>query len=157
MLDLYDKIQDAVEFIRGHCDRKPHAGMILGTGLGPLVDKIDVAASIDYGDIPHFPKSTAVSHKGRLVCGTLNGLPIVAMEGRLHMYEGYPLKLITLPVRVMKALGAELLVVSNACGGLNPYYHWRHHVDRRSNQPDGRQPADRDQRRSTGTSVSGYV
>ncbi len=122
MLDLFDKIQDSVAFIRSQWDATPHAGIILGTGLGPLVEKIDIAASIDYGDIPHFPKSTALSHKGRLVCGTLNGLPVMAMEGRLHMYEGYPLKLITLPVRVMKALGANLLVVSNACGGLNPYY-----------------------------------
>lgn len=122
MLDLYDKIQEAVAFIRSQWDTPPKAGIILGTGLGSLVENIDVAASIDYGDIPNFPKSTATSHKGRLVCGTLNGLPVIAMEGRLHMYEGYPLKLITLPVRVMKALGADLLVVSNACGGLNPYY-----------------------------------
>ena len=122
MLDLYDKIQEAVTFIRSQWDTPPKAGIILGTGLGSLVENIDVAASIDYGDIPNFPKSTATSHKGRLVCGTLNGLPVIAMEGRLHMYEGYPLKLITLPVRVMKALGADLLVVSNACGGLNPYY-----------------------------------
>jgi purine-nucleoside phosphorylase len=123
MLDLYDKIQEAVAFIRSQWDTPPKAGIILGTGLGSLVENIDVAVSIDYGDIPNFPKSTATSHKGRLVCGTLNGLPVVAMEGRLHMYEGYPLKLITLPVRVMKALGADLLVVSNACGGLNPYYN----------------------------------
>ena len=122
MLDLFDKIQEAVTFIRSQWDQQPHAGIILGTGLGPLVQKIDVAAAIDYRDIPHFPQSTATSHKGRLVCGTLNGLPVMAMEGRLHMYEGYPLKLITLPVRVMNALGANLLVVSNACGGLNPYY-----------------------------------
>ena len=87
-----------------------------------MVEQIDVAAAIDYADIPNFPKSTATSHKGRLVCGKLNGLPVMAMEGRLHMYEGYPLKEITLPVRVMKAMGAELLVVSNACGGLNPNY-----------------------------------
>ena len=123
MLDLYDKIQEAVAFIRSQWDTQPKAGIILGTGLGSLVENIDNAVSIDYGDIPNFPKSTATSHKGRLVCGTLNGLPVVAMEGRLHMYEGYPLKLITLPVRVMKALGADLLVVSNACGGLNPYYN----------------------------------
>lgn len=122
MLDLYEKIEEAVQYIRSHWDQTPRAGIILGTGLGPLVQKIDVAASIDYADIPHFPQSTALSHKGRLVCGTLDGLPVMAMEGRLHMYEGYPLKLITLPVRVMKALGANLLVVSNACGGLNPYY-----------------------------------
>ncbi len=122
MLDLFDKIQESVQFIRRHWSQVPHAGIILGTGLGPLAEKIDVAASIDYGDIPNFPQSTALSHKGRLVCGTLNGLPVMAMEGRLHMYEGYPLKLITLPVRVMKALGANLLVVSNACGGLNPNF-----------------------------------
>ncbi len=122
MLDLYDKIQEAVNEIRKHWTGTPHAGIVLGTGLGSLVEKMEVDAAIDYGDIPHFAKSTALSHKGRLVCGTLNGLPVVAMEGRLHMYEGYPLKMITLPVRVMRALGAGLLVVSNACGGLNPNF-----------------------------------
>ena len=122
MLDLYDKINEAVEFIRGQWSETPKAGIILGTGLGPLVERMDIDVSIDYGDIPNFPKSTALSHKGRLVCGKLNGLTLMAMEGRLHMYEGYPLKYITLPVRVMKALGADLLVVSNACGGLNPYF-----------------------------------
>ena len=122
MLDLHDKIEDAVAEIKKQWDKIPHAGVILGTGLGSLVQEIEVDVAIDYGDIPHFPKSTAVSHAGRLVCGTLAGLPIVAMEGRMHMYEGYPLDMITLPVRVMKALGAELLVVSNACGGMNPNY-----------------------------------
>ena len=122
MLDLFDKISESVEFIRGQWDGQPKAGIILGTGLGSLVDQIEVQAAIDYGDIPNFPKSTATSHKGRLVCGTLNGLSVMAMEGRLHMYEGYPLKEITLPVRVMKAMGCDLLVVSNACGGLNPNY-----------------------------------
>ena len=122
MLELHDKIEDAVAEIKKQWDKTPHAGVILGTGLGSLVQEIEVDIAIDYGDIPHFPKSTAVSHAGRLVCGTLAGLPIVAMEGRMHMYEGYPLDMITLPVRVMKALGAELLVVSNACGGMNPNY-----------------------------------
>lgn len=122
MLDLYDKIQEAVGAIRKQWQGTPHAGIVLGTGLGSLVEKMDVEAAIDYEDIPHFAKSTALSHKGRLVCGKLNGLPVVAMEGRLHMYEGYPLKMITLPVRVMRALGADLLVVSNACGGLNPNF-----------------------------------
>ncbi|MAP72708.1 MAG: purine-nucleoside phosphorylase [Planctomycetaceae bacterium] len=122
MLDLHEKIEDAVSEIKKHWDKTPHAGVILGTGLGSLVKEIEVEVTIDYGDIPHFPSSTAISHAGRLVCGTLAGLPIVAMEGRMHMYEGYPLKMITLPVRVMKALGAELLVVSNACGGMNPNY-----------------------------------
>ncbi len=122
MLDLFDKINESVEFIRKQWTETAKVGIVLGTGLGPLVENIEVQASIDYGDIPNFPKSTALSHKGRLVCGTLNGLPVVVMEGRLHMYEGYPLKEITLPIRVMKALGADLLVCSNAVGGLNPYY-----------------------------------
>jgi purine-nucleoside phosphorylase len=122
MLDLFDKLTEAVKAIRNQWNKTPHAGIILGTGLGSLVEEIDVEATLDYADIPHFPQSTAVSHAGRLICGTLNGLPVMAMEGRMHMYEGYPLKLITLPVRVMHAMGAELLVVSNACGGMNPTY-----------------------------------
>jgi len=122
MLHLYDQINQAVKFIRENWDGQPKAGVILGTGLGSLVKQIDIESAIDYADIPNFPKSTATSHAGRLVCGTLNGLPVMAMEGRLHMYEGYPLQAITLPVRVFKAMGANLLVVSNACGGLNPYY-----------------------------------
>jgi purine-nucleoside phosphorylase len=120
MLDLYDKIQEACDAIRKRWDRKPHAGIILGTGLGPLVEKINVQETFDYAEIPHFLKSTATSPRGRLVCGELCGVPVVAMEGRFHMYEGYPLKQITLPVRVMNALGASLLLVSNACGGMNP-------------------------------------
>jgi purine-nucleoside phosphorylase len=122
MLDLFDKVVEAVKAIRAQWNKTPHTGIILGTGLGSLVEEIDVEATLDYADIPHFPQSTAVSHAGRLICGTLNGLPVMAMEGRMHMYEGYPLKLITLPVRVMQAMGAELLVVSNACGGMNPTY-----------------------------------
>jgi purine-nucleoside phosphorylase len=122
MLELYQQIQEACGFIRQHWTQTPHAGIILGTGLGPLVEQIEVEASIEYESIPNFPKSTATSHRGRLVCGKLCGLPVMVMEGRFHMYEGYPLKQITLPVRVMKALGAQLLVVSNAAGGMNPYY-----------------------------------
>jgi purine-nucleoside phosphorylase len=123
MLDLYDKIRDAQVYIRRHWDRSPALAIVLGTGLGGLVDDIDVEASIEYSDIPHFPQSTATSHRGRLVCGTMAGVPLVAMEGRFHLYEGYSLKQITLPIRVFKSLGAELLVLSNACGGLNPYFH----------------------------------
>lgn len=122
MLDLHDKIEEAVSTIRNAWDGVPRAGVILGTGLGSLADSIEVEASLDYGDIPHFPTSTATSHRGRLVCGKLNGLTVVAMEGRFHQYEGYPLKQITLPVRVMKALGADVLCVSQAVGGMNPYY-----------------------------------
>ena len=122
MLDVFDKMNDAVAAIRERGDRVPHAGIILGTGLGSLVEEIQEEAAFDYEEIPHFPQTTAVSHQGRLICGTLHGLPVMAMEGRFHMYEGYALKQITLPVRVMKSLGAQLLVVSNACGGMNPNY-----------------------------------
>jgi len=122
MLDLYEKTQEACSVIQKKWGQKPHAGIILGTGLGSLVRKIDVQAEFEYSEIPHFLKSTATSHRGRLLCGELSGVPVVAMEGRFHMYEGYPLDRITLPVRVMKFLGAQLLMVSNACGGMNPNF-----------------------------------
>jgi purine-nucleoside phosphorylase len=122
MLELYDKIQAAVAAIRSRWTTEPHAGIILGTGLGGLAQKIAVEAAFDYEAIPHFPRSTTPTHRGRLVCGRLQGLPVMAMEGRFHMYEGYSLKEISLPVRVMRALGARLLVVSNACGGMNPSF-----------------------------------
>lgn len=122
MLELYGQIEEAVAVIRQSWDQSCRVGVILGTGLGSLIAKMDIDAAIDYEQIPHFPISTAISHRGRLVCGRLQGIPVMAMEGRFHMYEGYSLKQITLPVRVMKAMGAEILVVSNACGGMNPYY-----------------------------------
>ncbi len=122
MLDLYDKIQEACAAIRQAWDGSPRAALVLGSGLGGLVDEMNVEAALDYGDIPHFPRSTALSHAGRLVMGTLDGVAVVAMQGRFHKYEGYPLEIVTLPIRVMHALGAELLVVSQATGGLNPYY-----------------------------------
>lgn len=122
MLDLFDRIADATALIRKRWPQQPKVGVILGTGLGGLASQIQVEARIAYEDIPHFLRSTVASHAGHLVCGTLQGVPIVAMEGRFHAYEGHPLKLATLPVRVMHALGAGLLIVSNACGGLNPHY-----------------------------------
>lgn len=122
MLELFDQVQEAAAAIRNQWDGSPHAGIILGTGLGSLVEKIAVEAVLDYEAIAHFPRSTAITHAGRLVCGTWSSLPVIAMEGRFHMYEGHSLRQITLPVRVFKALGAQLLIVSNACGGLNPYY-----------------------------------
>lgn len=122
MLELYGHIEEASAAIRQAWSGTPRVGIILGTGLGSLVDEIEVEAAIDYEQIPHLPRSTAISHRGRLVCGQLHGIPVMAMEGRSHMYEGYSLKQITLPVRIMKHLGAEMLVVSNACGGMNPYY-----------------------------------
>ncbi len=122
MLDLHDKIEESCAAIRARWPRTPHAGIILGTGLKNFAEQLQIEVAIDYDDIPHFPAATATSHGNRLVCGTIGGLPVVAMEGRFHMYEGYSLKQITLPVRVMKALGAGLLLITNACGGMNPYY-----------------------------------
>ncbi len=122
MLEQYEQIQEAAAAIQSQWNVKPQAGIILGTGLGGLAQQIENRCVIDYEKIPHFPRSTAISHAGRLVCGVLRGVPVIAMEGRFHLYEGYSLKQITLPVRVMKALGAETLIVSNACGGMNPYY-----------------------------------
>ncbi len=122
MLHLFDQIEAAVTAIRTRWQTSPRVGIILGTGLGGLAEEIASPTHIPYDDVPHFPRSTVVSHKGQLVCGTLSGLPVIAMEGRFHAYEGYPLDRITFPVRVMKALGADLLVVSNACGGMNPHY-----------------------------------
>lgn len=122
MLHLAAQIDDAVAFIRQRWPGVPRAGVILGTGLGGVARAIQERVEIPYESIPHFPRSTAISHAGQLVCGTVSGLPVVAMEGRFHGYEGYGFDQITLPVRVMKALGADLLIVSNACGGLNPLY-----------------------------------
>jgi purine-nucleoside phosphorylase len=122
MLDLYDQIEAAAAAIQNKFKETPHAGIILGTGLGGLVEEMEIAATLDYETIPNFPKSTATSHRGRLVCGRLEGVPVVVMEGRFHQYEGYPLKKITLPVRVFKRLGAKLMIVSQAVGGLNTMY-----------------------------------
>ncbi|MGI9427339.1 MAG: purine-nucleoside phosphorylase [Bythopirellula sp.] len=122
MLELFDQIEAAKAAIQKQWSETPRVGVILGTGLGGFADQIEESVAIDYEEIPSFPRSTAVSHRGRLVCGKLEGVPIVAMEGRIHQYEGYPLQQITLPVRVMKALGAETLVVTHAVGGMNPLY-----------------------------------
>jgi len=119
---LYDQIQEAVAAIRAKWAATPTVGIILGTGLGKLTEDIRAEAVFPYETIPHMPRSTAPSHKGQLVCGTLEGRPVVAMEGRFHFYEGYTLQQVTFPVRVMKALGCEVLIVSNACGGMNPQY-----------------------------------
>jgi purine-nucleoside phosphorylase len=120
MQGLFTQIEEATAYIRQFWSGAPKAGLILGTGLGGLAEQIEQQASIDYEKIPHFPVSTVQSHAGRLVCGTLCGTPVIAMEGRFHYYEGYSLKQVTFPVRVMKALGAQTLVVTNAAGGMNP-------------------------------------
>jgi len=120
MNGLYEQIQSAVATIQKSWPVTPRVGMILGTGLGGLAEQIQQPVGIPYEEIPHFPASTAPSHAGRLVCGTLAGVPVAAMEGRFHYYEGYSLAQVTFPVRVMKALGAEILLVTNAAGGINP-------------------------------------
>jgi purine-nucleoside phosphorylase len=122
MTALYDQVQEAAAAIRAKWKGQPKVGIILGTGLGGLVGEIEAEASLAYGEIPHFPVSTAPTHASRLVCGQFGGKAVMAMEGRFHFYEGYSLQQITLPVRVMKALGCEVLVVSNACGGMDPQY-----------------------------------
>jgi purine-nucleoside phosphorylase len=119
---LAAQIEEAVAYIRTKWTPEAKAGMILGTGLGGLTEQIEVEATLAYEDIPHFPTSTAPSHKGQLVCGMLAGLPVVTLEGRFHYYEGYSLREATFPVRVMKALGADTLVVTSAVGGMNPQY-----------------------------------
>jgi purine-nucleoside phosphorylase len=119
---LKENINQAFEFIRSKTKFNPQIGIILGTGLGSLAEGIKVETKISYKEIPHFPVSTVESHAGFLIFGELSGKKILAMQGRFHYYEGYDLKQVTFPVRVMKALGINTLVVSNACGGLNPIY-----------------------------------
>ncbi len=122
MSELKNRIDESVKFIRTKVKSEPPLGIILGTGLGALADDIKNKTVIDYGDIPHFPLSTVESHHGKLIFGNLGGKDVVAMQGRFHFYEGYSMEQITLPVRVMKFLGAKTLLVSNAAGGLNPNF-----------------------------------
>ena len=117
-----ERIAAAVQVIQSRFARKPTEAIILGTGLGQLAEQIVVESTIDYAEIPGFPISTVESHAGRLLCGTLGGRTVVAMQGRFHRYEGYSLQEVTFPVRVLRALGAETLVVSNACGGMHPLW-----------------------------------
>ena len=120
---LYDRIQETIAFLRLKTDFQPLVGIILGTGLSGLSDEIEPVAVIPYRDIPHFPVSTVASHKGQMVFGYLSGKPVVALAGRFHYYEGYTMQQITFPVRVLKALGVELLMVSNAAGSTQGHIH----------------------------------
>lgn len=120
--DLWHAVNAAVSVIRERFSERPAAAIVLGTGLGQLAGEIDARATIAYADIPGFPLSTVESHRGRLLCGMLGGKPVVAMQGRFHRYEGYTLQQVTFPIRVLRALGAEMLIVSNACGGMNPMW-----------------------------------
>jgi purine-nucleoside phosphorylase len=121
-MPLFDRIQDAVAVVHGRTRLRPEVAIVLGTGLGGLASEIEVEATIPYEEIPGFPLSTVESHAGRLLLGRLGQRPIVAMQGRFHRYEGYDLAAVTFPVRVMQALGARVLCVSNACGGMNPLW-----------------------------------
>lgn len=121
--DLERRVGESVDAVRTHSGLEPRVGIVLGTGLGALVDMIDVDATVSYEDVPGFPTPTVETHSGRLVLGELGGTPVVAMQGRFHRYEGYTLQEVTFPVRVLKSLGADTLVVSNVSGGMNPL--WR--------------------------------
>lgn len=118
-----EAIQAAAAFIRQRHAEAPRVALVLGTGLGGLAERIADASSIPYADIPHFPQSTVVGHAGRLVLGHLSGVPVAAMQGRFHIYEGYTPQQVVLPIRVLHALGAETLFVTNAAGGLDPSQH----------------------------------
>ena len=117
-----ERIEQAVEHVRGRGDWNPEVGVVLGTGLGALITDIEIDQAIDYAEIPHFPVSTVESHNGRLVFGRLQGRSVMAMEGRFHYYEGYTMEQVTFPIRLMQKMGVETLIVSNACGGMNPGY-----------------------------------
>jgi purine-nucleoside phosphorylase len=114
--------EEAAAFLRGRGFGAPAAGLILGSGLDQLADKMEPAASVPFGEIPHFPASTVEHHPGDLLFGTLAGRPVVVMKGRVHFYEGYPMAAVGFPVRVMKCLGVETLVITSAVGGLDPLY-----------------------------------
>ena len=119
---MWEQVQETVDFITNKTNFSPEYGVILGSGLGNFTDDIDVEYMLPYAEIPNFPVSTVEGHKGALVFGTIGGKKVVAMQGRFHFYEGYDMKQVTFPVRVMKHLGVEKLVVSNASGGVNPNY-----------------------------------
>ncbi len=129
MLDIFKKdnsifknIKNSVKSVRQHTQIKPQIGIILGTGLNRLVEDIKISTSIEYSKIPNFLTTTVKSHTGRLIFGKLSGKDVCVMQGRFHYYEGYDMRDITFPIRLMKALGIKILIVSNACGGLNPQF-----------------------------------
>jgi purine-nucleoside phosphorylase len=122
MTDLYSNAQSATDYIRVATDLKPHIGIILGSGLGNFASQVQNATRIPYAEIPHFPRSTVEGHSGNLVLGTIAGIPVAVMQGRVHAYEGYPLNEVTFPTRVLGLLGCRTLIVTNAAGGINSGY-----------------------------------
>jgi len=119
---MYDKIQETVSFLKKRGFDKPDYGIVLGTGLGSLVNIVDITIKIPYGEIPNFPISTVSGHSGTLIYGSIGGKKVVAMQGRFHIYEGWDVKQVTFPIRVMRFLGVQNLIVSNASGGVNPNF-----------------------------------
>ena len=121
-LHTLSRVEEAAAVVRERFGKRADVALILGTGLGRLAAEIETPVSVDYAEIPYFPLSTVESHAGRLLCGTLARKTVIAMQGRFHRYEGYSLQQVTFPVRVLHALGAKTLVVSNACGGMHPLW-----------------------------------
>lgn len=119
---LFDKIQETVSYIQSQTTVQPTTGIVLGSGLGGLIDVVDIISEIPYHHIPHFPVSTVEGHAGKLVFGKLGNQPVVLMAGRFHYYEGYSMEEVTFPIRVMKGLGVETVILSNAAGGMNELY-----------------------------------
>lgn len=115
-------VEEAATFLNEATSHRPSTGIILGTGLGGLADAIEVDATVSYDDLPHFPSTTVESHEGRLIVGHLDGVPVVAMQGRLHLYEGFSARQATFPIRVLGAFGVDTLLISNAAGGMNPHH-----------------------------------
>lgn len=121
-MELYEQVMEATATIRAHTALQPSVALILGSGLGDIVTDLRNVVALPYAEIPYFARSTVVGHAGRLLLGTLDDVPVVVMQGRFHLYEGYTLPMLTLPVRVMGQLGAKMLIVTNAAGGVNPAY-----------------------------------
>lgn len=119
---MWEKVQETVKQIQNKIKGKPSIGIVLGSGLGNLVDDMEIEISIPYTEIINFPVSTVQGHKGNLIFGKIGGKQVVAMQGRFHYYEGYDMKQVTFPIRVMKYLGVQTLIVSNASGGVNPNF-----------------------------------
>jgi purine-nucleoside phosphorylase len=122
MENFCSQVEEAAAYIGGKLTLQPKIALILGTGLGGIVDAMEKASVFPYGDIPHYPVSTVPSHEGRLVCGTWAGKSVLVMQGRFHLYEGYTARQISFPIRVLRTLGIETLILSNAAGGLNPQF-----------------------------------
>ncbi len=122
MTDIYSRAQSAADYIRTATDVVPTIGIILGSGLGNFATQVDAATRIPYAEIPHFPRSTVQGHSGHLVLGTIAGIPVAVMQGRVHAYEGYPISEVTFPTRVLGLIGCRTLIVTNAAGGINTGY-----------------------------------